>query len=171
MFISPLRAETSLQAFFEDFNRVVESPRKKVLENVIFLDPKGQEAGWNSLNGQYLLINFWATWCPPCVVELPSLENLQAQYNPEQLQVIAISTDANLDQETLKGFLDKRDIGNFAAYHDHKQEVQKKVPMRGLPTTYLLSPEREILYVFEGDSLWDSKEAQAFFDGLITPNQ
>ncbi len=158
------------RAFANDFSNIIVRKRAAEMPLATFLSPEGRRVNWETFDGNYLLVNFWATWCPPCVVELPSLNKLQLRYEDKGLNVIAVSLDTMRDQKFLKGFLINRGIGEFAAYHDDVEEVQKAIYMRGIPTSYLLSPKGEILYIFEGDADWSSTAAYQFFDDVIASN-
>lgn len=153
--------------FVEEFSRVITKNRANSMPEIEFLDPEGKSQTWKDFEGNYLLVNFWATWCPPCIVELPSMGRLQKSFKGRGLEVIAVSVDTLKTQEQIKDFLYSRDIGEFAAYWDAKDEVEKNVPMRGIPTTYLLDPEGNILHIFEGDANWASPAAYAFFKELL----
>ena len=154
-------------AFERQFSRVIQQRRVKPVPVVNFLTPTGDIETLGDYAGQYLLVNFWATWCPPCVLELPSLEKLSNKMDSEALKVMAISIDTMRSQDQIKSFLDNRNIGDFAAYHDHESEIQRNIKMRGIPTTLLLNPNGEVIYVFEGDADWNSAPAIRFFKKLL----
>lgn len=153
--------------FARQFNRVIKKNRAEILPSTPFMTPNGQKLDWSDLTGQYTLVNFWATWCPPCVIELPSLDKLQKRYEGKGLEVIAISLDTMQGHDQIQKFLKNRNIGDFAAYFDVDRIIQKEIYMRGLPTTYLLDNKGQLIYVFEGDADWVSSGAIQFFDDLL----
>ena len=153
--------------FVREFSNVVTKRRQEPIVDVNFIDPKGETKTFNDFKGNYILVNFWATWCPPCVLELPSLEKLAKKLEKDGLQVIAISLDTQKDQQGIRDFLLNRGIGDFAQYLDNLQSIQKSIYMRGIPTSVLLDPEGNILYVFEGDAKWDKPSALKFFRNLL----
>jgi thiol-disulfide isomerase/thioredoxin len=132
-----------------------------------FMSPEGRRVNWQVFEGKYLLINFWATWCGPCVIELPSFEKLRQRFKDTNLEVIAVSLDTQRDQEQIQRFLSNRSIGEFASYFDDAKEVKSAISMRGIPTTYLLDPNGNVLYVFEGDAVWHSQSAIEFFEAVV----
>ncbi len=149
------------------FGRVI---TKTIAEKPIstkFLTPQGDNVTWDNFKGKYLLVNFWATWCGPCVVELPSLDKLQSRFKNSDLGVIAVSLDQQRNHEYIKKFTYNRNIGEFAAYFDKYNEIKRNIRMRGIPTTYLLNPNGKILYIFEGDAEWDSPSSIEFFNTLL----
>lgn len=164
-----IESQTDVPAeFARQFSRVIKKNRAQQPPSSPFIDPMGNSKDWADLNGQYTLVNFWATWCSPCVVELPSLNRLQKKYENKGLKVIAISIDTMRDHEEIKTFLDYRNIGQFAAYFDKKSNIQRNIKMRGIPTTYLLDPTGNITHIFEGDANWGSPSSYRFFDTLLT---
>jgi len=157
-------------AFSRQFSHVQTRNRYEAMPKATFMSPEGRRANWRVFQDKYLLVNFWASWCAPCVVELPSLDKLQQKFAGKGLEVIAVSMDTRRDQEQIKAFLFNRNIGDFAAYFDDAGEVHSAISMRGLPTTYLLGPKGNILYIFEGDASWDSPAAVEFFQSVLDQN-
>ncbi|MEM7618204.1 MAG: TlpA disulfide reductase family protein [Pseudomonadota bacterium] len=155
------------RAFDRQFSNVVTKRRAEPIVDVSFLNPAGETVAFSDFDGEYLLVNFWATWCPPCVLELPSLDALAREMEGKGLEVIAISLDAQRDQQSIRDFLYNRGIGEFAEYHDNQQIIQKNIYMRGIPTSVLLDPQGNILYVFEGDADWSSAPALEFFRKVL----
>lgn len=153
--------------FEKEFSRVRVQNRLTPMPSVTFLSPEGKRVNWRDFRGKHVLVNFWATWCPPCVIELPSLGRLAKKFDGQDLSVIAVSIDAARDQSQIKQFLQNRGIGEFAAYHDDYSQVQPNIPMRGIPTSFLLNKKGQITHIFEGDARWDRPESYKFFDQII----
>lgn len=153
--------------FARYFSRVTTKNRLSPIPKAQFHSPDGKTVSWHDFGGNYLLVNFWATWCAPCVIELPSLEKLRKKFTGQGLEVISISLDTNRSQDDIKEFLYNRNIGEFAAYWDFNREIHKNIQMRGIPTTYLLDPKGNILHIFEGDANWNAPSAIAFFSDLL----
>lgn len=155
--------------FAANFQLMQVSNEPMTLPDEVFFGPDGKEARFSDFKGKPLLVNLWATWCAPCVVELPSLQKLKDQYG-DKMQVIAVSVDAGKDEKAISSFLEKRGIGDFAAYSDKDSALSRKVNIRGLPTSFLVGRDGLILYRFEGDADWTSQESKAFFDALLLQN-
>jgi len=153
--------------FVAEFSRVITKNRFEEMPEVTFAAPDGAQVDWKDFDGNYTLVNFWATWCGPCVVELPSLGELQQRFDGQGLDVIAISIDVGKTHAQIKQYLQNRFIGDFAAYWDHQENIQKTIPMRGIPTTYLLGPKGNVLHIFEGDADWSDPVSIEFFDKLL----
>jgi thiol-disulfide isomerase/thioredoxin len=113
-----------------------------------------------AFQGRVVLLNFWATWCAPCVHEMPSLDRLQAKLRDEGLDVVAVSVDhAGLDR--VKPFFQRQGIGHLSIYLDSAGALSKAFGINGLPTTLLIDREGRIVGGMEGPADWDSDEAVA----------
>ena len=90
--------------------------------------------------GNLILLNFWATWCAPCKEEMPSLDNLQANSNLNNIMIFPI----NIGQEELiksQIFFDELSIKNLEIYFDPTVSLAKKFRLRGVPTSILFNKE------------------------------
>lgn len=167
-------AENSVEVprlFDRQFTNVDTKRRLEPLPLLSFMNPEDEMVNWQAFGGDYLLVNFWATWCAPCVLELPSLEKLAKRHEDQGLEVIAVSLDTMRSHEDIKTFLLNRGIGKFAAHYDRDQEIKANIRLRGIPTSFLLDPRGNLLYIFEGDADWDSPPARSFFKAILNPEQ
>ena len=108
----------------------------------------------SSYQGSYLLINFWATWCAPCIREMPALDNLANLLRENNLTILAISQDTGGPAE-VQSFLTKLDLKNLKVLYDPGKKASRDFGIRGLPTTVLISPQGLILARLEGEARWD----------------
>ena len=110
-----------------------------------------------SFRGRGVVLNFWATWCGPCVVEMPSLDRLSAKLDMKKFVVVAVSQD-NGGPSQVKPFLEKLKIKNLTILYDPSQGGLRDFGIRGLPTTVVISSEGQVLARLEGSVEWDSVE-------------
>jgi thiol-disulfide isomerase/thioredoxin len=103
--------------------------------------------------GRVVLVNLWATWCGPCVEEMPSLDRLQAQFG-DALAVLAISEDRP-GESVVAPFLAKHKIGHLAVYLDVRNDAIKAFGVQGLPTSFLIGRDGRIIAMLEGAAQWD----------------
>lgn len=143
---------SSLQAY---------APPEKIPGDAVIIDEKGRKLSLSDFKGKLIVLNFWATWCAPCVSELPSLAKLQ-KTRPD-LHVLAVSQDLERDSASLESFLGEHQAGNLALYLK-SPGLKKLLPYKGLPTTYILSKKGKILYKIEGDTDWSSHITLEFLD-------
>ena len=115
--------------------------------------------------GDVILVNFWATWCAPCVAEMPSLSKLQAHYADTDFEVVAISLD--FEREPARKFLERLSIINLPLYHEGTHEIKKEAQVRGLPVSILYNANGRELARISGEVEWDSTEAKALIDSVL----
>lgn len=124
------------------------------LAPVTFFDKNEGKVMLADFEGQVVLVNLWATWCPPCVVELPALDSLQARFKDKNFRVVAISMD-HIPSKAIAAFLKARKIENLDLYRDKDRQIPAKWHYSGIPTSYLIARDGKIIEKFEGDQKWD----------------
>ncbi len=127
-------------------------------------DLTGRTHRLSDYKGRVVLLNFWATWCPPCREELRSLESLRKDYKDKRLVIIAISVDRDI--EKVKRFL--REIStSFIILHDGKYSVYKKYNVFSVPMTFLIDRKGRIVDIFFGEQDWTSPTIKEQIDSLL----
>jgi len=134
---------------------ISENQDLKSLPVAAFYDASGKKVTLADFRGQPVLVNLWATWCPPCVGELPSLERLQGKLKKQGLAVVAISMDRGENMDAITRFLAKNRIEHLTAYWDKDREVIEKWHAEDLPVTYFISRDGSVRKKFEGPFVWD----------------
>jgi len=114
--------------------------------------------------GKVVLLNFWATWCPPCLREMPSLERLRIRMAGQALEIVAISSAET--PEEVKAYLSKMKLG-FPILLDSDSSNTRRWKVFALPTTFVLDAEGRIRHVLTGPTEWDEGEALAVIDGML----
>lgn len=117
-----------------------------------------------ALSGQVILLNFWATWCPPCVEEIPSLGRLQARFAQRPFQVLSV--DVGESREAVEAFL-RRVPARFPVLLDPQGSTVKAWDIRAFPTTFLLDARGRIRYAYFGGLEWDRPEVVATVEALL----
>ncbi|HEX2753197.1 MAG TPA: TlpA disulfide reductase family protein [Alphaproteobacteria bacterium] len=123
------------------------------LAPVTFYDAAGNAVTLADFKGQVLLVNLWATWCPPCIAELPSLDLLQAKLRDAGLKVVAISMDRKPVAE-VAAFLEARNVEQMDLYIDTDREITLKWAYEALPASYLIDRDGRVLEIFMGPREW-----------------
>ena len=135
------------------------SHRGKPVPETIFKDPGGGEISLVDFRGTPVLVNLWATWCAPCVKELPTLDRLAARHAADgQLSVIAVSQDMG-PQHSVKAFLDKLGVRHVGAYHDATMGLSGALGVQAMPTTILYDSQGREVWRYIGDLDWSGAEA------------
>ena len=133
---------TSLSYSIErpDIKNIVINKYPKSYKNITFRDINNKSVNLKNFKNKLIILNFWATWCAPCVEEMPSLDLLQSHKKLNNLKIFPI----NIGQEDLlksKIFFKKLKIKNLDIYFDHTVNLSKKFLLRGVPTTILINKE------------------------------
>ncbi|BBK34267.1 thiol-disulfide isomerase/thioredoxin [Stella humosa] len=128
-----------------------------------FLDGEGRERTFADFRGRLVLVNLWATWCAPCVKELPALDRLRARLAASGVTVLAVSSDRGGARQ-VEPFLKKHGVEGLGVWVDPKGAIPRAFAARGLPTTILLDREGNELGRLEGDAAWDSESAVALIE-------
>jgi thiol-disulfide isomerase/thioredoxin len=124
-----------------------------------FVDPDGGEISLADFRGTPVLVNLWATWCAPCVKELPTLNALaEAHEKDASIGVIAVSQDM-APQGSVEAFLGKLKADSLGAYHDPKMALSGALDAQVLPTTILFDAQGKEVWRYVGDLDWTGKEA------------
>jgi thiol-disulfide isomerase/thioredoxin len=121
----------------------------------------GESVQLSDFEGKPLFINFWATWCPPCVAELPEINDLHNAYRDKV--VFLLITDES--PETVRAFMKQKNY-NLPVYF-----IQSSVPeifaTSSIPATFIVSPENKIVIEKRGAAKWNSNSMHKLFDGMI----
>ena len=128
------------------------------------LDMQGKTWTLSGLRGRAVLINFWATWCPPCRAEMPSLQQLAEIYGPEQLQVLAINVGEG--PRRIAQYLQSSGL-QLTVLLDTKSEISKAWGASVLPTTILIDAEGRPRQRVRGEVDWSGREAMALVEPLL----
>lgn len=124
-----------------------------------FTTRDGKPVSLADFRGHFLLVNLWATWCGPCVREMPSLQQLQVRLG-DRLEVLAISEDRG-GAQAVDPFLTQHRLDRLAVYLDPKTAALQAFGLQGLPTSFLIDPKGRILGQLEGAADWNAPDMVA----------
>lgn len=125
----------------------------------------GRYINSSDLKGSYVLINFWATWCKPCVKEIPSLNNLNETFKDNNnFKLVAINVGQT--KEVVSEFINNKSPINFTVLLDERIELTNW-EVSAIPTTFLIDDKGNIIYKVEGEKEWDSPEFTSFIKSII----
>ena len=138
----------------------------KPVPAIAFQDASGNPFTLDDFEGKYVLLNVWATWCPPCRKELPDLQGLQQELGGARFQVIALSTDAGRLADVRRLYqelgLDEANI-----YIDETGSAMRSLGIFAMPTTLLIDPLGQEIGRKPGPADWDSAVALEFFETQV----
>ncbi len=127
---------------------------------VAFQTGDGSSIDFSDFEGKVLIVNFWATWCPPCIKEMPSLNRLQSAFPGEDFEVIAINQDRGGSRIAEPFLRDKLGLRDLKIYLDHRMALGRAFKNRGLPATYAIDRDGNIVGGLFGAAHWDSEDAK-----------
>jgi len=113
------------------------SPKKIETMNLSRLD--GTNIDLKKISNKYLIINFWATWCPPCIKEIPDLLELQEKFN-NKVKLVFISVDSS-PEKVIPKFIKKNNFKNFDVFTDQNFSITKKLKVKIMPTTIIVDKD------------------------------
>ena len=141
------------------------SKEKKNISNLIFKDHQDKEISFSYFKGKVLLVNFWATWCAPCIKEMPSLDRLKSKIDGN-FDVIAISLDRD-GVKKVNDFFHENKITNLKKFFDVKNSLAKEMDLLGVPTSFFVNKEGDLIGYYQGDMEWDNDVVLEFINYLI----
>ena len=127
-------------------------------------DLKGAPQTLADYRGKVVVLNFWASWCPPCLREMPSMERLRLKMAGRPLAIVAL--DSAETAEEVNAFLSRMKLG-FPILLDPDGSNTKRWKVFALPTTFLLDAEGRVRYVLTGPTEWDEGEALEIIESLL----
>ncbi|MBR9845978.1 MAG: TlpA family protein disulfide reductase, partial [Algicola sp.] len=134
----------------------VDDEERKLISNYDWSlkDLSGETYDFNSAKGNVILINFWATWCPPCIAEMPSMEELYLKYKDNDKVVFLFVS--NEDVAVIEGFMSKKEF-SFNVYQSLTQYPQE-FDVTTIPRTFLIDKNGEIVIDKSGPADWNSSQ-------------
>jgi thiol-disulfide isomerase/thioredoxin len=135
------------------------SPPRAVTD-FAFYDSAGHVVRLSDFRGKVVLLNLWATWCPPCIRELPALDRLQGKLGGESFMVLPLSLD-RVGRSTVESFFRRLEIRNLGLFVDPHHAAGTAFPIDVLPATFILDREGRMLSFLRSFADWDAPEAGA----------
>jgi peroxiredoxin len=144
---------------------VAEAEKTIPAPNFTLKSLKGEEISLSQQRGKYVLVNFWATWCGPCKVEMPSLEILHQRFKSKKFSLLAISNDM-FGAQIVKPFIKANNL-TFPILLDQQLRASNKFGVVSLPTTFMIDPEGNIIGELRGAEDWASPDNILYFENLL----
>ena len=127
---------------------------------------EGDTLALADLRGSVVMLNVWATWCTPCVREMPAMQRMYAELQDEGLRIVAVSVDAPGTRRDVRSFVDELGL-TFDILLDPSGGIEHAYGVTGLPTTYLIDREGHIRHKVIGITEWDEPEHMATVRALL----
>lgn len=128
------------------------------------VDLEGRGVSFESLKGKVVFLNIWATWCPPCIAEMPNIQKLYDKVGSDKIAFVMLSVDQG-ETGKVKKFIDKKGY-TFPVYFPTGQFPQE-FRSNAIPTTFIISPEGKIVAKQEGMADYDTRKMRNFLQGML----
>jgi thiol-disulfide isomerase/thioredoxin len=138
----------------------------KEVSQLPFTAPDGTAFTLSDFEGEYVLLNFWATWCVPCRKEMPDLNNLSKTYTGKGLKVLTVASGHN-PLPAINKFYSDNALDDLPILLDPKGTFSRDMDVLFLPITVIISPDGQEIARLKGDAAWTSPEAVALFNALV----
>ena len=140
-----------------------ENDRIEVNLSGTFHDVEGNSVDFEEFRNDVLMLNFWATWCGPCLIEMPSMASLYEEFENKGLRVVAISSE---DEATISHFVDQNPYP-FTFLIDREGKLSERLRVWALPLTIILDRNGKLTYFHQGAQIWDTPDMRKQLGQLI----
>jgi len=139
-------------------------PGAPLARNFDLPDMDGKRHKLSDYRGRVVIVNFWATWCPPCRKELPSMNRAWSRLQKEGVMMLAVNVGES--EDVIFPFMADYPI-DFPVLLDQDGEIIQRWPVRGLPTTFVVDPDGRLVYQALGGREWDDPRLLGLVRGLL----
>lgn len=161
-----LLAFTGVPAATESPDRLNVHATPRPVPEITFENGDGEPMTLADFRGKVVVLNVWATWCPPCRRELPTLDRLQAELGGERFEVLALSIDS-AGPSVVREFFSEEGIEHLVLYIDTSARALPHLDIRGIPTTLVVDAEGREVARLIGEADWATPAMLDYFRGLI----
>ncbi|MCL1052127.1 TlpA family protein disulfide reductase [Shewanella abyssi] len=145
-------------------------PKPFPIEAVPFKDSQGNAVDFSQYKGKVIMVNMWATWCPPCVRELPAISRFSAKIGSDEFEVLPVSIDFDGNKQ-VEPFLKSLGMEGFSTFYDKEQSLSNVFPLDTIPATFILNREGELIAFVRTFVDWDDDKAVTLIKGLLEQGQ
>lgn len=152
-------------SYSDDNNQLLINKPTKIVNPFDIENLNGKKIKISDSKNKILVLNFWATWCPPCIKEIPDLQKLQGDFQND-VEVLFISVDANF-KKTVPKFLKKNKFSGLKVFNDEKLLITKKFEVKIMPTTIVINKDFKEKFRVTGYVEWSSQKYRELIKDLL----
>ena len=141
------------------------SDQEKAAYDFTLDDPDGGTLDFEKVKGKVVFVNFWATWCAPCIAEMPSIQALSDRFKDND-EVVFVMINVENDHDKATKFMDKKEF-TFPYYFPNRTQIPKVYESRSIPTTFVLNKQGYIAYKKVGMANYSASSFTRFIDKLL----
>ncbi|WP_338591422.1 TlpA disulfide reductase family protein [Shewanella khirikhana] len=142
----------------------VELSRARSIPDIRFADIDGNAKRLDEHQGKLVVLNLWASWCAPCLREMPALQALQTQLIDAPIEIVPLSLDE--DPSSIPAFLSRHGLEQYQSWFDPQLKVEAIMPANVVPATYVFDGKGNLVGFVRGFLDWSDKESEAFLRAL-----
>ncbi len=135
------------------------------VNNFALTNRHGENIELSQFKGDVILINFWATWCTPCLTEMPALNKLYQKYKDQGLSLLTINTDPH-QTKRIETVVNKLSL-SFPVLLDSDGSVMEQFEVSGMPVSFLINRQHQLVGYVAGARAWNSNSAQQLIESLL----
>jgi len=151
-----------IKLIFSNPSSIEEAKREVVSDfNWNLVDSSGKKVNFQEMEGEIVLVNFWATWCPPCIAEMPSLNDLYTDYK-DKIKFVFVASD---EVKNVNSYFEKNNFSLPVYYTSEKAPTE--LYTNSIPATFLIDDRGKIIMKEIGSSDWNSKNVRNQIDELL----
>ena len=137
------------------------------VNHVTVKDERGEKVGISKFNGKIVLLNLWASWCKPCIKELPSLDRLQNRMDSSDFVILPVSIDEDIN-EAKKIFSGKLQLTSLDFYRESAELLGQDFPVDVIPTTIIIDREGQAMGLLRSNIDWDGPKTDMLIKLLVS---
>ena len=142
------------------------APPKPLPDTLLIEDSSGARVNLSRYKGKTVLLNLWATWCPPCLRELPALDRLQSRLGGDDFAVVTISLDKGGAKQAIP-FFARLKIENLPLLVDPTTSLANFFPVDVLPSNFIISSDGKVTHLLRGFVDWDLPQTDLYFENIM----
>jgi peroxiredoxin len=144
-----------------------ELAKRPVVKDFTLSDAEGKPVTLASLKGNVVILSFWASWCSPCITELPTFADLENKFQSRGLRIVPINIDEGDEGKTFAKEFWSRKKFPFPSYFDSTKNVAQQFEVEMLPSNFVLDRHGRLVFSSFGSNDWSSSESTDFIEGLL----
>lgn len=144
-----------------------EAAKRETVPDFILTEADGKQKKLSEFRGNVVILSFWASWCTPCLIELPTFAEIEKRLKDKGLKVLAVNLDEGDDGKTFaKDFWTKKSF-TFPSFFDKAKEVASQMEVEMLPSNFVIDRKGRLAFSGFGANDWSNPETIEFLEGLL----
>lgn len=144
-----------------------ELAKREPIKDFILTDAEGKQKKLSDFRGNVVVLSFWASWCTPCLVELPTFAELEKKYHDRGLRILAVNVDEGDDGKKFAHDFWAREKFTFPSFFDTHKELSQQFEIEMLPSNFVIDRQGRLVFSGFGANDWSNSQTTEFLEGLL----